>query len=126
MLTNPKGRIVERLSVHHFGEEGVLLVAGPEAAPRVLAHLARFTFAEITGLSDITASTFAFALLGPRWAQSTRAAGVPDLPPFGASSCAIAGVRVRVARTNGFDDQGLLVIGPRADDAPVLDRKSVV
>ena len=120
VLTSAKGRIVDRLSVHHFGAEGVLLVAGPEGAAGVLAHLARYTFAESTGLSDITASTFAFALFGPSWEASAAAAGIPMLSPYGASSCALAGVRVLVARTNGFDDQGLLVIGPRGSDEPVL------
>jgi len=115
VVTNAKGRMVARLSVHHMGGDGVLLVAGPAAAPRVLAHLQRFTFAEKIGLADVTASTFAFALLGPRWAEASAAAGIPNLAPFGSSVCTLAGIRVHAARTNGFDAEGVVVIGPRED-----------
>lgn len=119
VVTTAKGRIVERLSVHHWGDEGVLLVAGPEAAPRVLAHLAKFTFSENTGLSDVTAATFALALLGPLWAEAARRAGIPDLLPYGSVTCTLSGIRVHAVRTNGFDAEGLLVIGRRDDVAPV-------
>ena len=115
VVTNAKGRMVARLSVHHLGDDGVLLVAGPEAAPCVLAHLQKFTFAEKTGLADVTAATFALALLGPRWAEAARAAGIPDLAPYSSSVCALAGIRVHAARTNGFDAEGVLLIGPRDD-----------
>jgi len=118
VLTNAKGRIVERLSAHHLGDEGVLLIGGPGSAPRVLAHLQKFTFAEQTGLTDRTATTFAFALLGPLWAEAVKAAGMPALPPFGVAAWNVSGVRVRVARTNGFDAEGALVIG----DVPSADR----
>jgi glycine cleavage system aminomethyltransferase T len=111
VLTSAKGRIVERLSVHHLGEAGVLLVAGPQAAPRVAAHLRKFTFAEKTGLTDETAATFALALLGPRWVAAAEAAGIPPLSPYGVASCEVAGVRVHAARANGFDAEGVLVIG---------------
>jgi folate-binding protein YgfZ len=119
VITNAKGRIVERLFVHHLGDDGVLLVAGPEGGPRVLAHLRQFTFAENTGLSDVTATTFAFALLGPRWVEASRTAGIPELEPCDSSACTIAGVRVHAARTNGFDANGVLVIGPREHAEPV-------
>ncbi len=124
VVTNAKGRIVERLSVHHLGDDGVLLVAGPEGAPRVLAHLNKFTFAENTGLSDVTSETFAFALFGPRWVDVARALGIPDLAPYACSTCTLRGVRVHVARTNGFDAGGVLVIGPR--DAAGHVRSAVV
>ncbi len=113
VVTDAKGRIVERLFVHHLGDDGVLLVAGPGGAPRVLAHLLKFTFAENTGLSDATAATFALTLLGPRWAAASRAAGIPDLAPYASSTVTLAGIRVHAARTNGFDAEGVLVIGPR-------------
>jgi folate-binding protein YgfZ len=119
VVTNAKGRMVAHLSVHHLGDDGVLLVAGPEAPPRVLAHLQKFTFAEKTGLADVTAATFAFALLGPRWARAARAAGIPDLAPYGSAACTLAGIRIHAARTNGFDAEGVLLIGPRDDAGTV-------
>jgi aminomethyltransferase len=120
VLTNAKGRIVERLSAHHLGEDGVLLIGGPGSAPRVLAHLQKFTFAEKTGLTDRTAATFAFALFGPKWADAARAAGLPSVAPFGVATCEVGGARVRAARTNGFNAEGVLVIGDRASAEPVL------
>jgi tRNA-modifying protein YgfZ len=119
VLTNAKGRIVERLTVHHGGAEGVLLVAGPGAASRVLAHLAKFTFAEKTGLTDVTPGTFAFAVVGPDWAKAAARLELPELAPYGIAEASIAGVRVRVARTNGFDAEGTLLCGPSAGAAAV-------
>lgn len=119
VVTSAKGRIVERLFVHHLGDAGVLLVAGPEAAPRVLAHLAKFTFSENTGISDVTAETFALVLLGPRWLEAARRAEIPELLPYGSATCTLSGLRVHAVRTNGFDAEGLLVIGPRDGAAAV-------
>ena len=111
VVTNAKGRIVERVAVHHLGAEGVLLVAGPGSSDRLLDHLRRFTFSEDTGLSDITPATFAYAIVGPRWPEAARAAGLPDLAPYAAARATLAGAPVTVARTSGFDADGVLVIG---------------
>jgi len=121
VLTNSKGRIVERLSAHHLGDDGVLLIGGAGSAPRVLAHLQKFTFAEKTGLTDRTAATFAFALLGLKWADAAGAAGLPAVAPFGVGTCEIGGVQVHVVRTNGFNAEGILVIGDRASAEPVRE-----
>ena len=115
VLTNAKGRIVERLFVHHLGPEGVLLVAGSGGAGRVLAHLTRFTFAEKTGLSDVTESTFAFALFGARWEEASAALGIPELQPFGSATLRLADSPVHVVRTNSFTSDGILVTGSRGD-----------
>jgi folate-binding protein YgfZ len=119
VITSAKGRIVERLFVHHLGDDGVLLVAGPAGGPRVLAHLRRFTFAEDTGLSDVTEATCALALIGPGWAEAARKLGVPRIEPFGASAIDLSGIHAHAVRTNGFDADGLLVIAPRADEERV-------
>jgi folate-binding protein YgfZ len=121
VITNAKGRIVERVFVHHLGGDGVLVVAGPEGAPRVEGHLKKFTFAENTGLSDVTAATFAFALLGPRWSDAAIAAGIPELAPYESAACTLAGARVHAVRSNGFDANGVMVIGPRGDASLVRD-----
>ena len=120
VITNAKGRIVERLFVHNLGNDGILLVSGPGTAARVVAHLKKFTFAENTGLTDITESTFAAVLLGPRYAECARALGIPELAPFGATALVVAETKVHVARTNGFDAEGVLVIGPRDADRKVF------
>lgn len=120
VLTNAKGRIVERLSAHHLGPDGVLLIAGAGSASRVLAHLRKFTFAEDTGLADTTESTFAYALIGPRWPEAAKTAGIPELAPYGAGAYTLAGARVQALRTNGFDGDGLMLVGPRDSAGPVL------
>lgn len=119
VLTTAKGRIVERLLVLHAGPRGIILLGGPDAAPRVLAHLKRYTFAEETGLADRTAETFALALIGPRAPEAARAAGLPELPPYGTATVERGGRALDVARTNGFDEHGWLVIGP-LDDADAV------
>jgi tRNA-modifying protein YgfZ len=119
VITNAKGRIVERVFVHHLGDDGVLVVAGPEGAPRVERHLKKFTFAENTGLSDVTAATFAFALFGPRWAEAARTAGIPELAPYESAGFALAGALVHAVRTNGFNADGVLVIGAKDDASRV-------
>ena len=112
VLTTAKGRIVERLSVHHLGAAGVLLLCGPGAASKVLAHLARYTFSEALGLTDVTGTTAAHVLFGTEWEDAARSAGLPVPPPYGAAAAAIAGADVHVLRTNGFDADGLVVVGP--------------
>ena len=112
VVTTAKGRIVERVFVHHLGDDGVLLVTGPGGAPRVQAHLQRFTFAENTGLTDVTAGTFAVTLFGPRWAEAADAVGIPKLAPYGSATSTVATVRVHAVGTNGFDANGILVVGP--------------
>jgi len=119
VLTNAKGRIVERLFVHHFGGDGILMLAGPGAAARVVDHLKKFTFAEQTGITDQTDATFAHALIGPRWPQAAAAAGIAPLAPYGAARATVAGAPVRIARTNGFDAEGVIVIGESSAAARV-------
>ncbi|HZN54894.1 MAG TPA: glycine cleavage T C-terminal barrel domain-containing protein [Candidatus Polarisedimenticolaceae bacterium] len=110
VVTSAKGRIVERVTVHNVGD-GVLVIAGPGSSDRLLSHFRRYTFSEVTGLTDVTPTTFAYTLVGPRWPDAVRSVGAPDLPPYGAGRLALAGAPVTVARTSGFDDDGLTVIG---------------
>ncbi len=119
MLTSAKGRIVERLFVHNLGAAGVLLLTAPAGPARVLSHLGKYTFAEVTELRDVSGSTFALSIVGPRWRGASTAAGIPELPGFGAASCVVNGVAVDVVATNGFDAEGVLVIGPRASTTEV-------
>ena len=121
VVTSPKGRIVERLFVAHFGADGVFLLAGPGGARRVLAHLKKFTFAEKTGLTDVTEDTCAFALIGPKWAEASRLAGIPELSPCGSAALSLEGMSVHAVRTNGFDTNGVVVIGRRQDARPIGD-----
>lgn len=113
VLTSAKGRIVERLFVHHLGADGVLIVAGAGAASRVLDHLKRYTFAERIDITDRTAATASFAVIGPAWERVARAASLPALAPWGAATVEIRGVRAHLARSNGFDATGLQVVAPR-------------
>jgi len=121
VLTSAKGRIVERLSVHHLGPRGVLLISGPESAGRVLAHLKKYTFAEVTGLSDVSADTVALSVIGPRWREAALAAGVALPEPYGAAAANLAGRTVDVIGTNGFDAEGLIILGPSSGASGIAE-----
>lgn len=112
VLTSPKGRIVEAISVHSLGGDGVLILCGPAGAGRALAHVARYTFSERTGLTDLTGATARFAIVGPGWREAGDAAALPPLPPYGATRVGIEGAEATVVRTDGFDADGLTVVVP--------------
>jgi len=113
VLTNAKGRIVERVSVHHLGGEGVMILGGPGSAERILAHLKKYTFSERTELSDRTEATSAYAIVGPDWRSGSLAAGLPEIVPYGVAASDVAGHAVRVLRTSGFDANGIMVVCDR-------------
>jgi folate-binding protein YgfZ len=114
VITTPKGRIVERVFAHHLGGDGILLVCGPDGAPRVKQHLDRFTFRERTGLADVTDSTCQLALIGPRAGDALAAAGF-DRP----EGCAVtegshAGARLWVLGGDGIGGRGATVYADAA------------
>lgn len=120
VLTNAKGRIVERLFVHHLGAEGVLVVGSPGAAARILGHLRKFTFAERLDVSDRTEATSAFTIVGPEWRSAALAASLPELVPYGSAPFTIGSAPVHVLRMNGFDANGLMLVGTR-EAAPTIE-----
>jgi len=117
VLTTPKGRIVERLFVHHTGPDGVLVVCGIGGGARVIEHLTRYTFAEQTGLSEITPTTSQFALIGPRLPEALEAAGLDRPAPHGARVGSIAGAEVRLVGEDGFSSGGVSVV-TASEEAP--------
>jgi folate-binding protein YgfZ len=122
VLTTPKGRIIERITVHHLGGDGLLLVGGPDAAERVIGHLDRFTFREETGLSDITGSTRQLALIGPHAGDALRAAGF-DLPsPHGVVECELQGLPLRILGEDGLGADGFAVLAQEETAGQVWDR----
>jgi folate-binding protein YgfZ len=112
VLTTPKGRIVERLLVSHLGDAGVLLVAGSGSARRVQDHLARYTFAEKTGLADATAGTFQLALLGPGAGTALEAAGLPRPGAWAPLAVEVGGVGAHLLGHDGLSGQGYSLVGP--------------
>jgi folate-binding protein YgfZ len=115
VVTTAKGRILARLIVFHLGDEGILALGGPGTGDRVRTHLTKYALGEDIGLSDAPAGP-AYAIVGPRWLEVAKAIGIPDLAPF---ATAMTADGTRVARTNGFDDDGMLVFGA-PPDAPSL------
>ena len=111
VLTTAKGRIVERLFVHHGGERGVLSVAGRGAGSPVVEHLKRFTFAEQTGLEDATRTTFQLALVGPRAVAVLESIDVEPPDRFGSREASIADVPVLVLGEDGHSADGFSVTG---------------
>jgi len=122
VLTTAKGRIVERLFVHHLGDAGVLLIGGPESASRVLLHLKRFTFAEQTGLGDETERTVQFALLGPRAAQALAAAGFRPPQRYHAAAEDSDGFTLHIVGHDGLGGEGFSVIAPSDRVVPTWSR----
>jgi folate-binding protein YgfZ len=114
VLTSPKGRIVERLFVHHLGPGGILTTAGARDASRALEHVARFTFAEKTGLSDATAATFQLVVVGPRAPSALERGGWPRPASLEAAATIIDGLRVHVLGQDGLSAAGFSVCGDAA------------
>jgi folate-binding protein YgfZ len=117
VLTTPKGRILDRLFVHRVREDRVLAVGGPGRGAVVAAHLARFTFAERTGLSDATAATAHWALVGPAARDAAMGMGLPAPDPLGAVEADWVGVRATVLGEDGSSAEGLSIVVAR-EDAP--------
>lgn len=110
VLTSPKGRIVERLFVHHLGEAGVLLVGGPASGAKVMEHIGRFTFQEKTGLSDVTDATCQLVLIGPRAADALEALALPRPAVFHAAATSLAGAAVHVLGEQGLSGTGFSLV----------------
>jgi len=117
VLTTPKGRIVERLYVHHLGEAGVLAVGGPGSGKPVTEHLARYTFAEQIGLEQTTRRTFQLAVIGPRAGASLKDMDLPER--FRSRSVSIAGVPLQALGQDGLSGDGFSITG-NADDAAAV------
>jgi folate-binding protein YgfZ len=112
ILTTAKGRMVERAFVHALGVPGVLAVVGPAAAPPALAHLARYTFAEKTGLEDRTGTTCQLALVGPRAQAALGSAGFERPEPFGSKAVDYEGSPVWILGEDGLTGDGYSVVAP--------------
>ena len=119
VLLTPKGRIIQRVFVHHLGEAGVLSVTGPGGAGKTAAHLERFTFREKTGLTDVTATWCQLVLCGPEAAGAARAAGLVVPEPMGAHGAEIAGVGVHVLASDGLSPDGVSIVVP-AEGAAIV------
>ena len=122
MLTSAKGRIVERLFVHHAGERGVLSVGGSGAGPRVVEHLTRFTFAEQTGLEDATEKTFQLALIGPAAEEALQSLGIEAPEPFQTREASAAGVELLVLGQDGSSGDGFSLVGESDSKKDVWDK----
>lgn len=120
ILTTPKGRIIERLFVHHLGGNGVLLVGGPGSAERIVAHLRKYTFAEDTGLADIASETAQIALVGPSARVAAQDAGLPVPEAWGSGAVDVGGGRVHVLGHDGYGLEGVSLIGSPAALAATL------
>jgi len=121
VVTTPKGRIVDRLFVHHLGQRGVLMVGGAGSASRVAEHLARYAFAEDTGVADATATTCHVAWVGPRAAEAVAAAGLPVPDTHAAVAATLDGVPVHVLGQDGWSAAGFSVVAEQSAAAAVWE-----
>jgi folate-binding protein YgfZ len=114
VVTTAKGRIVELLFVHRLGPAGVLIVCGAGASGRVLEHLTRFTFAEQTGVEDVTAGTGQHAVIGPRSAEVLEAAGFPTPEPKCSVNFRFDGIDAYILGEDGLATEGYSIFLPAA------------
>jgi hypothetical protein len=121
VLTSPKGRIVERLFVHHLAPGRVLLLGGPGAAPRVMEHLGRYTFAENTGLEDSGGPERLLALVGPMAGDVLDAIGFERPEPWGSRAVSYEGARVELLGHDGLAPAGFALL-TAAENAAALWR----
>lgn len=112
VLTTPKGRIVERLFVHHLGPRGILLVAGRGGGARTSEHLRRYTFRERIELREVSDTTCQLALIGPLARRAAARAGLPVPDGFGATPAPARGGEASVVGEDGFSGEGLSVVAP--------------
>jgi len=120
VLTTSKGRIVERLFVNHLGPAGVLMTGGPGCAQKVIDHLARYTFAEQTGIHEITEETRQFAVVGPRAASALPDAfGRPER--FGSVTVDRGAATLHVLGHDGMTGDGLSVVVARQQAGAVRE-----
>ena len=118
VVTTAKGRIVDRLHVHRVREDEVVAVGSRGRGEALLGHFTRFTFAERTGLSDVSGSTAQLVLVGPLAREAAAASGLPVPPPLGAAEAVWRGIAVRVLGEDGTSAEGVSVVADGAD----LDR----
>ena len=112
VVTSPKGRIVQRLFVHHAGDDGVLCTTGPGRVPGVLDHFRRFTFGEDTGLADVSEARSWVALVGPRSREAIGAVGLEVPEPRKLTRGDLDGHPVWVLGQDGVSDEGVSVLAP--------------
>lgn len=101
VLTSAKGRILERVSLHHLGPRGVAVLAGRGRAASTMAHLAKYTFAEVTGLADVTETTAQVDLIGPEASALASGLGLPTPGPWGVAHGVSGAHDVVVLATDG-------------------------
>lgn len=119
VLTSSKGRILERIFVHHLGAAEVLLVTGEGGAARVSAHIDRFTFSEATGLADVSGTLRHLGLVGPEARQVAETAGLPLPPSFGSARFELDGRTLFVLGEDGFGGKGLSWVFSASDEEVV-------
>jgi folate-binding protein YgfZ len=112
VLTSAKGRIVERLFVHHLAPGEVLLVGGSGTAVRTLEHLRRYIFREEMELSDLTAATCQLTLLGPRASEVLERRGWPHPAAFGVVEVKHEGTSLQVLGQDGLTGEGASIVAP--------------
>ena len=102
VLTTNKGRVIDLLTVAHFGDH-LLVLCSKDAAARVSEWIDFYTFEEDVVVSNVTDEHSIAGLAGPdALASAQRLAGdaAGDLPPYSAVETEVAGVKTTVVRTD--------------------------
>ena len=114
VITTGKGRIVDWITMLHYGDE-VLLVTSPERRDAVAEWIDTFTFEENTTLEDVTPKTAMVSLLGPSAETLLETLLGTSLAHLSRLDCISAhwhGHEIIIARTNPAGQRGFDLVVP--------------
>jgi len=120
VFVNSTGRTIDLVTAY-VEEEAVLLLSSPGQAPPLMEWMDRYIFfADKVKLTDETATTVAFTLMGPESQSLLTQLGVTDLDPEAKGShrlVTLAGGAVRVAVGSGLALPGFTLMADAASGA---------
>ena len=120
VLTNNKGRILDHLRVYRL-EDHLLVSTSPGNAPKVAQWIDLYTFLEESTVTDVSAETAVFQLVGPKAPALVEVLTGQALEDRRVASALLDGKAALIARDDWLSAPGYEVI-VAAGDAPGLWR----
>jgi folate-binding protein YgfZ len=120
VVINQRAQILDHVDVYAL-PDAFLVVTGPGKAAETLAWWDRYLITEQVELQDVSAETAMTYLTGPNapTAIENQIPAAQGLPPYGTVESTLAGVTVRVMRTQGLFGEGYHLWSSVAD-APTV------
>mgnify|MGYP005850498105 CR=1 FL=1 len=120
VLTSPKGRVLDWLSLFRL-DDALLLLTSPQCRDKVREWIERYTIVEDVTVEDLTTETAMVGILGPRAGEVVREVVGPGegLPPWGCRRHSWQGLDLVITRTDALGLPQYDLIAPLAE-APDL------